>query len=77
MNSIATVTSKGQITVPLVIRRELGIEAGDRIEFVVEGGITTLRRVSGPNPFEKWAGRLGDARTIDDVIAWQRDLRDE
>lgn len=30
----ATVTSKGQITVPLVVRQRLGLEAGDRVEFV-------------------------------------------
>jgi antitoxin PrlF len=30
----ATVTSKGQITLPLAIRKTLGLEAGDRVEFV-------------------------------------------
>lgn len=30
----ATVTSKGQITVPLEVRKKLGLKAGDRIEFV-------------------------------------------
>ncbi|MGA7380527.1 MAG: AbrB/MazE/SpoVT family DNA-binding domain-containing protein [Terriglobales bacterium] len=30
----ATVTSKGQITVPKAVRTALGIDAGDRIEFV-------------------------------------------
>ena len=30
----ATVTSKGQITIPIEVRSELGIDAGDRIEFV-------------------------------------------
>lgn len=30
----ATVTSKGQITIPLSVRQRLGIDAGDRIEFV-------------------------------------------
>ena len=30
----ATVTSKGQITVPASVRSALNIEAGDRIEFV-------------------------------------------
>lgn len=32
--SSATVTSKGQITLPKSVRERLGIEAGDRIEFV-------------------------------------------
>lgn len=31
---IATVTSKGQITIPLPVRASLGLEAGTRVEFV-------------------------------------------
>jgi len=30
----ATVTSKGQITIPLEVRQALHVEAGDRVEFV-------------------------------------------
>jgi antitoxin PrlF len=37
--STATITSKGQITIPAIVRAALGVEAGDRIEFVqVEPG---------------------------------------
>jgi len=32
----ATVTSKGQVTIPKSIRRALDVEAGDRLDFVVE-----------------------------------------
>lgn len=35
----ATITSKGQITIPADVRRALGVDAGDRVEFVeVEPG---------------------------------------
>ena len=35
----ATLTSKGQITIPAYVRQSLNVEAGDRIEFVqVEPG---------------------------------------
>ncbi len=34
---MATVTSKGQITIPKAIRDALGIEERDRLLFVVEG----------------------------------------
>jgi AbrB family looped-hinge helix DNA binding protein len=37
--STATVTSKGQITIPVDVRRALDLEEGDRVEFVeVEPG---------------------------------------
>ena len=32
--STATMTSKGQITIPAIVRTTLGVEAGDRVEFV-------------------------------------------
>lgn len=34
--STATVTSKGQITIPIDIRAGLGIETGDRINFMMD-----------------------------------------
>lgn len=30
----ATITSKGQITIPAAVRAALGVEAGDRVEFI-------------------------------------------
>lgn len=32
--SAATITSKGQITIPATVRTALGLDAGDRVEFV-------------------------------------------
>jgi AbrB family looped-hinge helix DNA binding protein len=32
--STATLTSKGQITIPIEVREALGVESGDRVEFV-------------------------------------------
>ena len=37
--STATLTSKGQITIPADVRRELNVGTGDRVEFVqIEAG---------------------------------------
>lgn len=33
----STMTTKGQVTIPLDVRRRLGLDAGDRIEFVEIG----------------------------------------
>lgn len=32
----ATVTSKGQVTIPKRVRDALGVKAGDRLDFVIE-----------------------------------------
>ena len=39
----AIVTSKGQITIPKSVRERLGVDAGDRVEFVEsENGVFTV-----------------------------------
>jgi antitoxin PrlF len=43
---IATVTSKGQLTLPAAVRRDPGIEPGDRVAIVIEDEEgTRLRRI--------------------------------
>ena len=74
----STISSKGQITVPLEIRRRLGLKEGDRVEFVVEDDRTIMRPAQPPvNPFEKYAGALPAFRSKDEINAWVRSLRDE
>ena len=34
----ATVTSKGQVTIPRTVRQALRVSAGDRLDFVLEAG---------------------------------------
>ncbi|OFZ89544.1 MAG: AbrB family transcriptional regulator [Betaproteobacteria bacterium RBG_16_66_20] len=39
----AIVTSKGQVTIPKLVRDGLGVETGDRVEFVeLERGVYTV-----------------------------------
>ena len=40
-----TVTSKGQVTIPKEIRRELGIRQGSRVQFTAKKGKAELRVV--------------------------------
>ena len=42
--TVATLTSKGQITIPSEVRRELGLRQGDRLEFTVMDDGTILVR---------------------------------
>ena len=47
--STATITSKGQITIPAIVRNTLGVEAGDRVEFIqVEPGRFELVAATQP-----------------------------
>jgi AbrB family looped-hinge helix DNA binding protein len=41
----ATVTSKGQITIPRAVRERLGVREGDQIEFLITGPETVARPV--------------------------------
>ncbi|HEY0573601.1 MAG TPA: AbrB/MazE/SpoVT family DNA-binding domain-containing protein [Pseudonocardia sp.] len=42
------ITSKGQITIPQQVRRELGLEPGDEVDVVVDGGVARIVPASGP-----------------------------
>lgn len=45
MKIVATLTSKGQVTVPKAVRRTLGLTKGDGVEFTVQKGHVHLRAV--------------------------------
>jgi len=56
----SSISSKGQVTVPHEIRNRLGLTAGDRVDFVIEGDRTVIRPSrSQENPFQKYRGILG------------------
>lgn len=40
----ATVTQRGQVTIPAEVRRQLGLERGDKVIFAVEDGRVSLHR---------------------------------
>ena len=74
----STISSKGQITVPLEIRNRLGLRTGDRVEFVVDDDRTTIRPARAPeNPFMKYVGALPAFSDAREVNAWVRTLREE
>lgn len=41
------ITSKGQITIPQQVRRELGLEPGDEVQVVVSDGVATILPTDG------------------------------
>lgn len=74
----STISSKGQVTVPIEVRHRLGLKQGDRVEFVFEDGRTVLKpaRVE-KNPFAAFVGILPAFSSLEEINAWIRDLRDD
>ena len=55
----STVTSKGQVTIPKEVRRELGIRQGSRVVFAVKNGKAEVRVVHrAPAVIESGFGML-------------------
>lgn len=52
----ATVTSKGQVTIPVEVRRALGLADGGPVVFSNEDGVVTLRSARKPTLTELLAG---------------------
>lgn len=44
IHEVATITSKGQITLPKPIRQALGVDAGGKVAFELVNGCVTVKR---------------------------------
>jgi AbrB family looped-hinge helix DNA binding protein len=67
------VTRKGQITIPVEIRRKFGIEEGSRVEVVEEEGMIVIRK--RPSIFDlagSGAGK-GDVRELKRMLDQMRE----
>jgi antitoxin PrlF len=73
----AKITSKGQVTIPLEIRRKLGVREGDCLVFDTEGDAVTVRAAGKESVFEKWRGigtpGIGRGRAA--ILRWTREMR--
>ena len=77
---LAKVTSKGQITIPLVIRDMLGLKSGDKVFFEEIKGkvyIANASQITLANIQTQMQGEAEKAgfQTEDDVIAYIKELR--
>ncbi len=78
MPPTSTISSKGQVTVPIEVRHRLGLKEGDRVEFVFEDGRTILRPARmETNPFAAFVGILPAFSSREEINGWLRDLRDD
>jgi antitoxin PrlF len=79
---LAKITSKGQITIPINIRKALGLKDGDKVVFIEQGGkvimenssLVALREIQ--QAFVGEADRIG-LKNDDDVVALVKEVRKE
>lgn len=82
MMELAKITSKGQITLPIALRRALSLSDGDKVAFVEKNGDYVVVNpaklaFSGvQNAFEGEAERL-NLKDVDDVVSLVKEIRAE
>ncbi|MDR1132735.1 MAG: AbrB/MazE/SpoVT family DNA-binding domain-containing protein [Synergistaceae bacterium] len=82
MLDVSRVTSKGQVTIPIEMRRKLGLKDGGKVVFIEDGNrivitnaaMTALKEVQ--EVFSGEAERLG-LENEDDVVAMVKEVRRE
>jgi antitoxin PrlF len=78
MHVEAKITSKGQVTIPRAIREALHVAAGDTVIFeVVDEGVHIRPRHEKTVQAFAGAGRIGPGKTVADIVAEVRALRDQ
>jgi len=77
---LAKITSKGQITLPITIRRVLKLNDGDKVAFLEKEGQfvlvnpTAIAFENARQAFDGEAERLG-LKDVDDVVAMVKEVR--
>ncbi len=67
----STLSSKGQVTIPVEVRRYLGIKEGDKLSFVIEDGGTV--RIETPR-YRNIAALKGAAGSLEKPLSWEETL---
>ncbi|MBV9624204.1 MAG: AbrB/MazE/SpoVT family DNA-binding domain-containing protein [Acidobacteria bacterium] len=79
MQKRATITSKGQITLPREVRRMLGVRSGDKLLFECDGTGVRVRPIRNRSTFSKYRGigkpAIPSGRK--DIGNWLRQTRGE
>ncbi len=79
---LAKITTKGQITIPLAIRKILGVKDGDKVVFAQEGNKVVMMNASvealieAQKEFEGVAEELG-IKNEQDVVDMVKEIRAE
>ena len=79
---VAKITSRGQITIPIDIRKKLGVKEGDKVIFIEDGNrivMANAAKIAFANMRAAFAGeaeRLG-LKDEQDVVALVDEVREE
>jgi antitoxin PrlF len=70
---MSTVSTKGQVTIPVDIRKDLGLKPHDRVSFVKINGNTVIRRVKSLYELKGFAGKAlpieEEERLMEEAVA--------
>ena len=82
MMNLARITAKGQITIPIEIRKNLGVKEGDKVVFIKsENGIMLVNsnKVAWENIQNAMEGEAGKSgfESEDDVVKYCKEIRQE
>ena len=64
-----TVSEKGQVTIPKLLRERLGIKAGQVLDFTEDNGRLMATKAAEADPLERLYGILSPEPTTDAFIA--------
>lgn len=77
MQAEAKITSKGQVTIPRAIRQALHVQEGDTVVFdVADDGVRLRPHSAKTVQAFVGAGRVGAGKTVAEIVAEVRALRD-
>lgn len=72
----STISGKGQVTVPVEVRRALGLAAGTTVRFELrEGGVLVRKGSAGAHPVDRLYGTLHLPAPVDAVVDAMRGPR--
>jgi AbrB family looped-hinge helix DNA binding protein len=69
----STMSSKGQLTVPMELREKLGLAAGTVVQFELRDGALLLRKgTPEDHPVDRLFGRLNLGKPVDEILDQMR-----
>lgn len=79
---LAKITTKGQITIPIHIRKKLNLKEGDKVIFLEENGRVVMENSTKIALYEVQTAFVGEAenaglKTEDDVVDLVKQIRKE